>query len=217
VAEIDILIPTLGRAHFLPGLIANIEETTPLPHEVIFAVDSGDEATWGARFEGYLALEANGTYPMKTNAAYLAGRSPLVLPTADDVVFHPGWLEAALNALSDPSVQVVGTRDLSPITADGSHVTMPILRRSYVEDPGAAWGETGTVFHEGYHHNYVETETWQLARQRGVARFAPESVIEHRHPDWGTRERDETDARGNAANKQTDLELFEGRRARWAI
>jgi hypothetical protein len=135
--------------------------------------------------------------------------------TGDDVVFHDGWLEPVLVAFRDPVVQVVGTRDLSPITADGSHVTMPALRRAYIEGIGAAWNEPGSCFHEGYHHNYSETETWQLAQHRGVAKFVPESIIEHRHPDWGTREPDATDAKGGQANKQADHELFNRRRDEW--
>ena len=95
-------------------------------------------------------------------------------------------------------VCVVGTNDLSPATENGEHVTMPIVRRSYIEDPGAVLGERGTVFNEDYHHNFVETELWQLARYRKVTRWSKEIVIEHLHPDWGKREEDATDAEGDA-------------------
>lgn len=216
---IDILIPSLGRADKLAPLMQNIAATTPPTYAVIFVLDEDDaesrEALRGYVEPGYVVLQG-GSYPRKTNAGYEFGSSPLVLPTADDVVFYPGWLEAALEAFEDPAIQVVGTRDLSPITADGSHVTMPIIRRSYVEDPGAVWEECGKIFHEGYHHGWVETELWQLAQHRGVAKFAPESIIEHLHPDWGTREPDATDLKGNAGNKSLDQALFNSRRAQWA-
>lgn len=214
--EIDIIIPTLGRALNLPLLVANITETTPTAHRVVLILDSDDHPSWDAT-EGLdvLAVEHGGSYPVKTNAGVFGSSSPFVLLTGDDVIFHAGWLEPALAAFADKTIQVVGTRDLSPITADGSHVTMPILRRAYIRGQGAAWKEPGSCLHEGYHHNYSETETWQLAQHRGVARFIPESVIEHLHPDWGKRHLDSTDARGGQANKQHDHDLFNRRRSEW--
>lgn len=215
--RVAIIVPTLGRAHTLDALLANIEATTPAGmHHTVFVVDHDDVATStelhriGARY-----IYRDGSYPVKTNAGYRATRAPLVLPTADDVVFRDGWYDAAVEAFDDDRVQVVGTLDMTPATADGSHATMPIVRRSYIEHPGAVWGEPGKVFHEGYHHGWVETELWQLACSRGVARFVPESVIEHCHPDWGTRPRDATDDKGNCRHKPEDEALFNRRRQDW--
>jgi hypothetical protein len=92
---------------------------------------------------------------------------------------------------------------------------MPILRRSYIEAPGAAWNERGTVFHEGYAHNFVETETCRLAQHREVWSFAETSVIEHYHPAWGKREADTTDAKGNEQGWDTDEALFRTRQQEW--
>ena len=221
---IDILVPTLGRDHVLGALIDNIEAMTP-PREyrITFVLDSADTASFKRlSVIGYRDSDAvrwipqDGTYPVKMNTGYRATYGDLVLPTADDVVFHDGWLEAALNTLADPSVQVVGTDDLSPATATREHATMPILRRSYIENPGAVWGERGTVFHEGYSHNFCETETWQLALQRGVTGWAEDCVIEHLHPAWGKRETDDTDRRGNLQGWDKDEALFRTRQRQWS-
>jgi len=48
-----------------------------------------------------------------------------------------------------------------------------------------------------------------------VAIFEKGSVIEHRHPDWGTRDRDATDAKGNGRNRGADEALFLRRKAEW--
>jgi glycosyltransferase involved in cell wall biosynthesis len=194
---IDILIPTLGRSHVLADLAENIMDTTPLPHHIVFVVDFDDVDSWNALEEFTEPVICDGSYPVKINAGYRATGSEYVLPTADDVKFYPDWLENALQEFSDPSINVVGTDDLSPSTADRSHATMPIIRRSYIDRPGAAWNETGTVFHEGYRHNYVETETCQLAQYRNTWAFATGSVIEHNHPAWGKRTADDTDRKGN--------------------
>jgi glycosyltransferase involved in cell wall biosynthesis len=219
---IDILIPTVGRAERLVPLLDNINETTPERHSVIFVLDEGDQESREAVMSygkpttcGYIVLQ-DGTYPVKVNAGHRFGEGDLVLPTADDVLFHAGWLEAAIAVLADPSVQVVGTDDLSPATADRTHATMPVLRRSYIDAPGAVWGETGTLFHEGYRHNFCETELWQLAAHRGVTGWAEGAVIEHLHPAWGKRPEDATDEKGNKQGWEEDEALFRERREQWS-
>jgi len=222
--NVAILIPTLGRSHVLGGLVDNIRENTPEGcFRIYFVLDTYDRESWDVCMRlldeapgGDIAVvHTDGTYPEKTNVGFQFHRGEqLVLPTADDVRFHPNWLQAALSHF-ERGAQVVGTNDLSPATAKGTHATMPIVRRSYIEDPGAVWGEPGKVFHEGYHHNFVETELWQLAEHRGVAVFEPRSVIEHLHPSWGTRDADDTDRKGNARNFKADRETFNARRDAW--
>ena len=216
--KVAILVPTLGRPGSIVPLAENVRDVTPEgAYSLVFVLDHADAASRDEvrRAPGARYLLADGTYPEKINAGYRGTNDPLVLPTADDVVFHAGWYESAAAAFHDPVVQVVGTLDLSPATADGSHATMPILRRPYCEDPGAAWRETGTVFYEGYHHNYCETETWQLALARGATRFVRESVVEHCHPAWGKRAADDTDRRGNLARVDADRDRFHRRQRQW--
>lgn len=219
--NVAIIVPTLGRPDSLRPLLQSVATTTPVgAAQVVFVVDHEDkpthdelQAAWQQGWRFGRCFE-DGTYPEKVNVGYRASDAPFVLPAADDVVFHPGWLEQALAAF-EPGVEVVGTNDLTPITSDGQHATMPIVRRSYIEKQGAAFGEPGVVLHEGYHHNFVETELCQLAQQRGVFFSCPASIIEHRHPAWGTREADDTDRKGNMRNGDEDRQLFEERRARW--
>ncbi|MDP3938744.1 MAG: glycosyltransferase [Deltaproteobacteria bacterium] len=216
--DIAILIPSLNRAPALEALVRNINETTPEgAHSTLFILDIADresrEVVRGLPRCRYLL--ADGTFPVKINAGVMGTTEPLILSANDDVVFYPGWYEAATDAFEEKGVHVVGTDDLTPITRDRTHTTMPILRRSYVKGPGAAFNETGTVFHEGYHHNYCETELWQLACHRGVAKFAEECVIEHRHPNWGTAALDETYRKGGRSNVEQDRQTFERRKAAW--
>lgn len=219
--RIAILIPTLGRADALAPLLQNLRQVTEFCYRVYFVVDQEDQETRhvldtmpGLDFTSVLC---DGTYPEKVAAGVAASTAEgLITPLADDVVFHDGWVPAALKHFeANPEIQVVGTRDLTPATAGGKNVTMPIVRRSYVEHPGAAFDEAGVLFHQGYHHNAVERELWQLAMHRGVAVFEPEAVIEHRHHSWGTREVDETDRKGNMANWDADLALYHERERLW--
>lgn len=217
--NVAIIVPTLGRPQALGLLVSNLRITTPPAYRLCFVVDPDDRASHTALSNlgdapEVLVLSQGGTYPEKTNAGAAATTEPLLLPTADDVVFHPGWYEAAV-AHFEAGAAVVGTCDLTPATVKGRHATMPLLTRSYMEDPGAVHGEPGVVFHEGYHHNFVETELWQLACHRRVAVFEPAAVIEHRHPSWGTAEVDDTYRRGALTGWEADKSLFEQRMARW--
>lgn len=216
--NVAILIPTLGRADSLAPLLQNLRQVTEFRYRVYFVVDHEDldtrhvlETMPGFDFQ---VVVCDGTFPQKTNAGYRASTEELVAPLADDVVFHDGWLQAVLPHFQ-AGWQVVGTYDYSPITEDGGHVTMPIVRRSYIEDPGSVWGEPGKVFHEGYHHSRVETELWHLGLHRDVAIFEKGSVIEHRHPAWNSRPVDDTDRKGNMRNVEADEELFHQRKEAW--
>lgn len=220
--NVAILIPTLGRVDVLPGLLENIRETTPAgKYCVYFVLDSDDRESWEVcrRLSGgagdVVLVEGDGTYPVKIGIGVQASTEPLIAPLADDIVFHPRWYEAMAARFDDQAVEVVGTLDLTPATVNGKNVTMPIVRRSYVEDPGAAHDEPGVLFHTGYHHNAVERELWQLAKHRGVAVFEPESVIEHKHPSWNSREADDTDRKGNQSNWDADLALYHARERLW--
>lgn len=217
--NVAILVPTLGRANALAPLLQNLRQVTEFRYRVYFVVDRGDQETRHVleTMPGFdfTTVLCDGTFPEKTNAGYAASSEELVAPLADDVVFHDGWLQAVLPHF-EAGWQVVGTYDCTPATEEGWHATMPIVRRSYVEDPGAAWGERHTIFHEGLHHNFTDTELWQLALHRDVAVFERESVIEHRHPSWGTREADATDAKGNGQNWEADEALFIRRKAEWS-
>ena len=214
---IGILVPTLGRAHSIVPLAENIAETTPRDrYSLIFVLDHSDlgsrEAAKEAPQSRYVLCD--GTYPRKVNSGYLASNDDLILPTADDVWFREGWLEAVEDVFTDPHVQVVGTDDTTPATADRTHATMPVVRRSYIEDPGCVWQRPGVVFRPELHHCFCETEIWQLAEHRGVAAWS-DAVIEHRHPDWGTREADSTDEKGNRQGWDHDREIFERVKAEW--
>lgn len=217
--KVAILIPTLGRTGALGPLLQNLRQVTEFRYRVYFVVDHEDLETRHTleTMQGFdfVTVVSDGTFPEKSNAGYRASTEELVAPLADDVVFHPGWLEAVLPHF-EAGWQVVGTYDRTPATEEGWHATMPIVRRSYIEDPGAVWGEPGKIFHEGFHHSFVETELWQLALHRDIAIFERESVIEHRHPEWGTREADATDAKGNGQNWEADEALFIRRKEQWS-
>jgi hypothetical protein len=209
-SKIDVIFPTRGRAQVLEDLVANLAETAGEQTAPMFVVDPDDDATWltlevcWADYEGWvLALELMGGYPQKANAGAKASNAlsggEFVMIGGDDVRFHDGWADCALDAFRDPRLMVVAPNDMSPNA--GNNATFPIVRRSYIEDPGASWDGPGTLYHDGYVHNFSDTELWTLALKRMVGRYIPECRVEHMHPAWGKAEVDETYRSGGLNSK----------------
>jgi hypothetical protein len=217
--EIDIIVPTIGRSHKLFPLAWNIANTTPVgQYSITFVVDRDDPDSQRivAAIEGpvsFVIADKRG-YVHCTNLGVHATDSPLLALVNDDVIFHAFWYEEAIKHLS-PLVQVIGTNDLSPHTEGGVNCTMPIIRRSYINELGGNYNEPGNAYHEGYWHNFAESEMWHLAQHRRVARWVEECVIEHRHPDWGTADMDATYAEGAKTGWNEDAALYEERKMRW--
>lgn len=157
----------------------------------------------GAEFESY--AEAINSLP---------GDEPMIFTAADDLVFHDGWYRAALSKMRD-GIEVVGTNDLhNPYVLGGLHSTHSLIRRSAIEERGMVIDAgPGSVLYP-YTHQYTDSEMVETARCRGV--FAPclEAVVEHDHPDFGTRKPDAVDAH-TRRNWAGDYDTFISRRHLW--
>lgn len=128
-----------------------------------------------------------GDYARKINAGYRASDEPWMLTGADDLHFHPGWFDAALRR---KGAQVIGTNDLgNQRVLAGVHATHSVVSRRYVDRCGTI-DEYHKVLHEGYRHEYVDDELVGTAKFRGVWAFAPDSIVEHLHPDYSKAPRD---------------------------
>lgn len=219
MADVAILIPSLGRSERLRSLVANIVETTPPVHRIVFVLDPEDEYSWDAVTTlisdnpSIRALECDGTYPEKINAAVKATTQPWMLLTADDVRFHAGWWEAAIDK-AKKGVGVIGTNDLhNPAVQRGEYATQMLVARWYAEK--GTIDEPGKVFCEGYHHNCIDIELCETAQARGAYAHAHDSVIEHRHFTFGFAERDATYEKGCLTDTDADEDLLRRRRELW--
>jgi hypothetical protein len=127
-----------------------------------------------------------GTFAEKVNFGYRSTAEPWLFLVGSDVVFHPGWLAAALVVAEQTGARVVGTNDRgnSAVMA-GEHATHMLISRDYVDTDGASWDGPGVVCHEGYHHCYVDNEIVAVAKQRRTWASARDSVVEHLHPAFG--------------------------------
>ena len=188
---IDLLIPVLGRPQNAQPLVDSIRENTTVPHTVYFLCTRGDEpqieACKATKCPTILVEPGRHEYARKINygvewsAEHFPGNE-FVFMGADDLRFHPAWAERAV-AYFSKRTRVIGTNDLGNRTVmEGRHSTHSLVHRSYV-----ALGtidEPGKLLHEGYDHNYVDTEFIGTAMHRDEFAFAAGSHVEHLHPFW---------------------------------
>lgn len=216
-AIVSVVVPTMGRAHKLQRVAANIRETTASPHEILMVAEPGDQATRDAILAiprvRLILNQRKSCYAgaINTAASVMTGR--YLFTGSDDLKFHPGWDTAVLSVMKD-GVQVGGTNDLlHPMVPTGEHATHYLVSRSYITTTGGVPDkEPGLVLNEDYDHGCTDSEFIGVARTRGV--FAPclQSVVEHLHVEARKSPDDATYQRGRA-HHDTDQALWLARQA----
>lgn len=187
MTDVVVLVPMLGRAHRVPKLLQSLGDTAPDARPLFLLSPGDDDVHAAVAAEGADHLTVDGPYPgdyaRKINAGLRASTEPLLFLGADDLRFHPGWLEAATAKLT-PGIGVVGTNDLgSPRVMKGDHATHSLVTRDYAEQFGTI-DEPGIILHEGYPHEFVDDELVETAKHRNAWAFAADSHVEHMHPAW---------------------------------
>lgn len=211
-APIVAVVPVLDRPHLVDALVESFVETTRPGDRIVFVADPDDDREIEAIEEvqaaqptypvGLLLWQPDaprawdpgtpGTWAEKINYGYRHTTEPWIFCAADDIQFHPGWVEAAMAVASMGGYYLIGTNDLgNPRVRAGQHATHFLVRREYADQYGTV-DQPGAVLHEGYRHWCADDEAVQTAIARGC--FAPclTSVVEHHHPLWGKAEPDPT-------------------------
>lgn len=198
-ADIDILIPVLGRPQNVAAVLSSITTVTTHAHRVFFIASKGDDAEIAALRKAkanvliYPHEPGRGDFAKKINWAFPQTDAPWVFQGADDLKFHPGWDVHALHLGEQRAVGVVGTNDLgNKLVMRGGHSTHTFIRRAYIERYGGTFDDTGLVFCELYDHQFCDNELVQTAIRRGQWAFCKRSIVEHMHPVWKKSEMDET-------------------------
>lgn len=221
---VAVLIPVLGRPERVEPLLASLYSSwEEAPLWPIFLASEGDRdeldaiaAADGSPHVMILPGERQpGDYARKINMGIRWLREAEVkwaFLGADDLCFCHGWADRAI-AASASTFDVVGTNDLgNPEVTRGQHSTHSLVHVSYlgrgtIDEPRA-------LLHEGYRHNWVDTEFVQTAQSRGAYVKAFDSMVEHLHPHWGKGDLDATYQLG-LADYDEDRRLFLARRRLW--
>jgi hypothetical protein len=196
--QVAIIVPVAKRDNAQEFLTSLRDSITPEQRErvmVYVMADAEDFTTheawmqWhGAPFprqqvDAHHYLRDMGSFAEKVNRGYEISTEPWLFLVGDDVHFHRGWLDQALEVARTTGARVVGTNDLgNPAVLAGEHATHMLISREYVEKVGASWDGPGVVCHEGYRHWFVDNEIVTAAKQRGQWAPCLASHVEHMHP-----------------------------------
>lgn len=215
---IDILIPVLGRPQNAQPLVDSINAHTKVPHITVFLCSRDDHGEIEAcKATGSVVwLVDNDRYSAKINQGVKieAGwTSDFVFLGADDLAFHDDWDRLAVERYHETGKPVIGTNDLgNPTVMAGRHATHSLVHRSYLAS--GTIDETDKLLHEGYSHNWVDTEFVETAMARDAFTFASDSHVEHLHPFWKKGPTDVIYKRGQK-DYHRDHHLFRQRRKLW--
>lgn len=213
---VAIFIPTFNRPVNIKRVVDNIHVNTTGVYRIYFIVEKSDQPTIDAinvTGEKIIFNEGRGTYASCINIAHKQTDEMFFFCGADDLNFHPRWLEEALSRMTQ-GIEVVGTNDLyNPDVLKGTHATHYLVRRTYIKKYSGVIDEPNTVLYD-YDHNYTDTEFIETAKARGCFMSCPASIVEHLHWAWGKAQMDETYQKGNR-NAQQDKRVYEERKHLW--
>lgn len=223
MSGVAVLIPVLARPHRVAPTVASLTASLKwTPARAVFLCSPGDDDEIAAvrRCDADLEVVAwplgRGDYPRKINHGFrlAADRGyEWALLAADDLHFHPGWLEAALRAHARTGCCVVGTNDLgNRRVIAGRHATHSLVHRDYLAC--GTVDEPGRILTERYAHWFCDDEFCQTALWRRTFVAARDSVVEHLHPAWGKADDDDTYRKGQATIEE-DRQLYESRKWMW--
>jgi glycosyltransferase involved in cell wall biosynthesis len=203
---VHIFIPTL-RPHKIDKIVDNLKSSTKVDIDIIFIVERHIDKP------GVLLNESSKSYAGAINTAYKKTNGEYFFCGADDLFFHPNWLETALGKMTK-DISVVGTNDLyNPNVLEGRTATHFLVRRKYIEDNTGTMDKSFPVLYE-YKHNFCDTEFIDTAKKRGVFTPCLESVVEHLHWGNGKSQRDEVYTKGDATSGE-DRKTFHERLNLW--
>ena len=187
--KVSVVMPSRGRSQQLRGCIEQLQLVSP-EVETIVVADTDDAKTCAVAEDLNCKLivitnqgDSGTSHCWNVGAAAASGEAFVL--GADDLKFHPGWLEASLYGLAQLNmVGMVGFNDLSP--SAGDLATHYMVSKSYAANE---WG--GVLAIPSYKHLWLDTEATTRARRDKCYYYAEDAIVEHLHWLWGKAENDE--------------------------
>jgi GT2 family glycosyltransferase len=202
---ISVLLATTGRPDMAEAFVQNLKDTTEGHHvELVAAVDVDPETRNRVVVAGAglrrMVLDYSETYrgcSRAWNDALARSTGDPVVLAADDLVFEPGWLDAALARLAEfeDGWGFVGFNDGHMGAELSTHYL--VSRRMIVEEFG------GVIAWECYRHSFNDCEANARAQRAGRYAWCEDAVVRHRHWIFGDRAQDTTDARNHVAHSES--------------
>lgn len=212
---ISALLATTGRPAMAERSVRGFIETTDGHDvEIVCAIDNSPETVSHLTTMEYpprVHLEIDhrreyrGCSRAWNDALRLSTGDPIVL-AADDLVWHPGWLEAALDCLAafPDGWGMVGFNDGHWTDELATHYLLS--RRMIIEHFG------GRIAWEEYRHSFNDVEANERARRAGRYTWCADARVSHQHWIFGDRPQDATDTRSLPEHPGSEA-AYQARRA----
>lgn len=206
---ISVLLATTGRPELAIRCVAGIRETTEGHDvEIVAAVDADPESRdlLAPMVDQMLySDEYRGSSRAWNEALAVSLGDPIIL-AADDLIWQPGWLDAALKTLSEfpDGWGFVGFNDGHWGEELSTHwlVSRRLIREAF----------GGVVTWEFYEHSFQDREANERARRAGRYAWCSDAHVHHEHWIFGDRSQDATDTRNLAAHGASE-QIFQRRLA----
>lgn len=208
---VTITIPTKGRKDKLSACLRSIDY--PESFVKLGASEEGD-IPWDVLNERFLQNSSfqyiffDPVYIQNYLSRFIQPGSHL-LPISDDIVFEPGAIERAVQALkaSFPDGDgVVGFDIRNMGEKDKSSYAFMLIGSKFLSDT-----LKGVPFFKGYRHFYADTELGELASRMGKFISCKEAGVIHFHPSSG-HAADATHLSGRQEKWEHDHALYEARK-----
>ena len=221
---LDIICPALGRPANAQPFVDSLVASTTVPFTLTFMCSPNDEAEIRAcdlTGEGIYIVEwqpGPADASKKWNLGYTLGNYPHVFTAADDVTFTPGWDVEILKVAERTGAGMVGSNDqANPLVKRGRHSTHSLFSRAYIDSVGGTFFDgPGVVYHEGYDHQWIDTEAVKAAMDRGQWAFAMNSVVAHHHPIYDRSVAMDDTYRRALGDASADKRLYTERLKKWS-
>ncbi len=181
---LSVILPTLGRAKRLEIAVTSLWRTTmDFNVECIVVSEEGASRRIGTDL-GCRVIKTPGglTAVEKWNLGAAEAKGEWIALGADDLLYHKGWLEAALEANISG---YVGFNDLFlRLRTFATHFMM--TKAFAIENNG------GCLAIPAYHSWFLDMETAARAKRAGAYVYAEKAIVEHRHVDHGMARMDPT-------------------------
>lgn len=208
---ISVLLATTGRPEMAKRCVQGIWDTTKGHDvEIVAAVDN-DQVTVRLLMDLGCVVDARVQYrgcSKAWNDALSASHGDPVVLAADDLVWQPGWLDAALETLSEfpDGWGMVGFND-GHWVGYIDVATHYLMSKRFIRE---VFG--GVVAWENYKHSFNDAEANERARMAGRYAWCEDAKVYHSHWLFGDRNQDETDTK-NLGGHPESHQMFLQRQA----
>lgn len=191
----SIILPSANRPRELERYLGALRESKYDQHPIELLVSILDDDTQSAEVLKRFSVEpvwlrTNDDYGRgqlwACNELYKLARGEWIALMADDLVPSPGWLDEAFKAMD--SLREPGVVAFNDLHSDGNlYAAHSLIGRQFVDDYLG-----GRLFPPAYKVWWVDREISDKAQAAGLYSWAKQSIVEHRHWNWGLAQIDRT-------------------------